>query len=735
MRTKAPTFSRAPQFLKSVSGRRTSRSVPKKPLSARPDTAPRRSKSPSNPSERVSTIVKSLQATVNSLPITIKRINILNEHLNSAKVIASSASRCLARSSASFWQRWASFSSDAATFTADLTPARSLSVCEKQLGKFSQNIATLEQYRPPDSPTFSVGIEGLKQTLSDLRHATVEAFAREDEQKVVTAVRALVKPYSQLLESITKEYAETFHESIMTVPESTALRAGCVHIVELILQSLRGLRESVELRKKIQKEIAEAESELTAIFPPNQKRPFQPTSQVRRLKGEIKRTNDSIRELKRELKQTQERDGKEVEELKKEIEDIQNEMGNSNASDLKKTCDELTAERNDLLERTQRASQRLKVLREEESKRAPPNPNEDIQALVQESQRLREQLSYLRGEQRKMEEEMVKARAMNSVLAKNAKNEAEFAENVKQRAEKMELLAKIQQVREDLLAMRTFRAKALHLNIIPVQGDVTKQQLVLEYQTAMANNEAIKRQRTAVLESVSSLKKRRDQLLFDSVVSDMEVSSANMDKLEKSLIEELEKATAEFGEEKKKCLREQQKLQNDQATARLLQTDAQIMAIRQAAINAAKAAKKAKAQRSDVASENVEEAQQEIAILNQEIKDNEAANAEMLLWIAQMQDEIVEAKARTAAAQQQISIFNAKIKNPRADVQATINAEIDRACEENKRLRLQLDDAMMQLKELDRMLGNTTADDATLEERFQSIERQLTILVSKNERS
>ena len=734
MRTKAPTFSRAPQFLKSVSGRRTSRSVPKKPLSARPDTAPRRSKSPSNPSERVSTIVKSLQATVNSLPITIKRINILNEHLNSAKMIASSASRCLARSSASFWQRWASFSSDAATFTADLTPARSLSVCEKQLGKFSQNIATLEQYRPPDSPTFSAGIEGLKQTLSDLRHATIEAFAREDEQKVVTAVRALVKPYSQLLESITKEYAETFHESIMTVPESTALRAGCVHIVELILQSLRGLRESVELRKKIQKEIAEAESELTAIFPPNQKRPFQPTSQVRRLKGEIKRTNDSIRELKRELKQTQERDGKEVEELKKEIEDIQNEMGNSNASDLKKTCDELTAERNDLLERTQRASQRLKVLREEESKRAPPNPNEDIQALVQESQRLREQLSYLRGEQRKMEEEMVKARAVNSVLAKNAKNEAEFAENVKQRAEKMELLAKIQQVREDLLAMRTFRAKALHLNIIPVQGDVTKQQLVLEYQTAMANNEAIKRQRTAVLESVSSLKKRRDQLLFDSVVSDMEVSSANMDKLEKSLIEELEKATAEFGEEKKKCLREQQKLQNDQATARLLQTDAQIMAIRQAAINAAKAAKKAKAQRSDV-SENVEEAQQEIAILNQEIKDNEAANAEMLLWIAQMQDEIVEAKARTAAAQQQISIFNAKIKNPRADVQATINGEIDRACEENKRLRLQLDDAMMQLKELDRMLGNTTADDATLEERFQSIERQLTILVSKNERS
>ena len=733
MRARNPTtFSRATQFLKTVSTRRASRSVPKRPLSAKVEPVPRRSKSPSNPSERVSSIVKSLQSTVSSLPITIKRINTLNDHLNSVKMVGTSASRCVARSSTTFWQRWSQFTSDVATFTADLTPARSLAVCEKQLAKFAQNLDLLEQYKPKESATFGPGMETFKQTLSGLRQATMDAFAREDEAKIVAAVRGLIKPFSQFLDAIGKEYGELFHESIMTVPESTALRVHCVHIVELILQSLRGLKESIEMRKRIQKEVAEAESELVAVFPPTQKRPFQPTSKARKLKAEIKKTNDSVRELKRELEHVQEVEGKEIEELKKEIDEIQGDMGSANASDLKKLCEELQAERDDLMQRTERAEQRLKVLREEEGKRAPPNPNENIQALVQEGQRLREQLSYLRSEQRKMEEEMVKARAINSVLAKDAKNESEFAENLRLRNEKMETLARIQQIREDILALRTFRAKALHLNIIPVQGDVTKQQLVLEYQTALANNEAIKRQRTALLESVASLKKRRDQLLFDSVVSDMEVSSANMDKLEKSLIEELEKATAEFAEEKKKCLREQQKLQNEQATARLLQTDAQIMAIRQAAINAARASKRTKSapQSDDVA--NSDEAQQEIDILNKEIKDNEAANAEILIWIAQMQGEIVEAKARTAAAQLQINIFNTQLKNPRADVSAAINDEIDRACEENKRLRLQLDDAMMQLKELDSTLGNTTPDDCTIDERFQSIERRLSELTTRD---
>lgn len=680
-------------------------SAPKKSvLPPRSGLHQKRSQSPTNSADRILAIISTLQKTASLLPIATRKIRELSDTLNNLRQIGTRSSRCVARNTNDFWTTWNNLKEMVESSTSVLTPTRSETICSNQLVKFSQNLTTLEKHAPIDEShkkEFVSSLDKLKHAFEELKTSTTSVFSNiSDEDKIVSESRALIKPYQRFLDAISTEHSSVFQKAVITVPDSNNLRSGCVHAIELILETIRGLRERVSMRKRIMKELAESESELITILPPNQRRlAFQPASPVRQLKGEIKKVNDSVKDLKRELTKAEKNEGEEIEQLKNRL----TELEVASHIDLKKQCEALQTERDELVTKISKAKERLSNLQTEENKKAPVNPNENVDALIQEGNRLKERLVHLRAEYRRLEEDVIRAKASNAVLSKGAN---EYKVNAELRDEKLDLLAEIQNTREEILALRSFKTRAHQMNIIPSEEKMTKQQIMSEYQSAMASNAAVMKERKAVLESVSSLRKRHNQLLYDTTVAEIAARSDPSDEADKSILEELEAATKAYNEERRKCLEKQHKLQLDMALVRRHETDRQIMRLR--------------------TRDGDTNVQKEIGIINKEIRENEETNNEMLLWISEMQRGIVEAKAKSLACQRQIDIMNSKLKNPNTNVELVMKRALDEACEENKRLKLQLEHAKLQLKELDECIGNAPNDDITVEKRLQAIAMALT---------
>ena len=81
-----------------------------------------------------------------------------------------------------------------------------------------------------------------------------------------------------------------------------------------------------------------------------------------------------------------------------------------------------------------------------------------------------------------------------------------------------------------------------------------------------------------------------------------------------------------------------------------------------------------------------------------------------------------EERAKSASCQRQIDLMNGK---------EDVNEALGQACEENRRLKLQLEDAKLQLRQLNEQLGGSNEEGGSIDRLLQSIASRLDIIAVK----
>ncbi|OHT08343.1 hypothetical protein TRFO_04981 [Tritrichomonas foetus] len=96
----------------------------------------------------------------------------------------------------------------------------------------------------------------------------LENINENDEEMIVTQSRQLIKPLMLFRDTFnSKEIIKLFQASILTPKDASSLKMKCIHAIEIILESVRGLRTSVKVRQESLQLLMESESEIDRIFP------------------------------------------------------------------------------------------------------------------------------------------------------------------------------------------------------------------------------------------------------------------------------------------------------------------------------------------------------------------------------------------------------------------------------------------------------------------------------------
>lgn len=713
-----------------------------KRLSLNPNASRNEHKRAASPSatrntEKALQAIANLQLSVNNLPVPQPKIIELSDYLSKLKEITGQTSRGLSRASKDFWTIWEQFTNAINALTADQTPSRTGAICKNKIRKIVENINHLRDAPPAEQyarESYLSDINQILERIDDLQNKVVETFAKNDTQEILVSSRLLIKPFAQFSESISKEFVSLFAASVLPHNESSSLKTNTIHTCDMILQSLRGLRDSSLIRDKISEEVNEAERIFTEQLPPvSSKNDASPNTL--KSKNDLKKMAMKNKKLQKEYEQAQRLTENETESIQAEINDLKKkDQTQQEIEELKKHVETLQAEKEDILALIAQASQDLNDIQDDEARKAPVLSGEDIVALTHEGQRLRDELALLKAERRKLEDEMVKARATNFVLSSKLPNAEEYAQNSELRLTKISLMNQLQSLKEEILLQKSFRSKASHLNILPTTDEKTENQLISQYKQGVRTNELLQNQRKALQESLLATQKRRDELVFSNLAK---ISTETAEQIEQNLLAELEQVSDDYHNEKLRALKEQQRQQANALQLLRYQTDLEIMSLRKTAANNAKLNKnnkssprQSKVQNEKLRQDAAEESRKEIEIMEKEIHALEQHNQDVTQWVDEMRADACEYKAKSAAFQKQISILNSKIKNNKVDVDAALQEEIEKVSSENQKLRMEYDNAMWQLKELDVLMGGEDDEDLTQEERFASIEEKMNAFVA-----
>ncbi|KAK8886054.1 hypothetical protein M9Y10_041514 [Tritrichomonas musculus] len=443
-------------------------------------------------------------------------------------------------------------------------------------------------------------------------------------------------------------------------------------------------------------------------------------------KNEIAKNREALNQLEQRLND----ELKEDDVIEEKITALSKQIKKMNeSSDIINQIEALKAERDELLDKKQKAEKRFNSLRNEDEKRDSSNISEDVSSLEYSCENLKDQLSNIKNEQRRLFDDMIRARAQNDILA-NGQNA--IIENASLREQKMKLLNNIQQTREETELLKCFKNKADHLAFLPESNLMSNDQLMNEYNAAVRANTNLTRQRDSLKSSLQSLERRREQLISNSAKSELLASKYNSEKIEKDMLSEIEQVSNEYNKQKKKWAYDQLNRYVAQFELLKSQTDSKILQLRKEQ----QENRKSKIDIDDYNNKTKQESEQEIEIMKQEIKQVENSTREIKRLMLRIQTQIVETLAKRKA----INVQKLMLKQKNSESELT--DQLDEVSGKNKELRLRYDEAKLQLKEIDESLTPQSSqnsskiddyqyesdDDLNLLHRLESIESKLSVV-------
>lgn len=443
-------------------------------------------------------------------------------------------------------------------------------------------------------------------------------------------------------------------------------------------------------------------------------------------KNEIAKNREALNQLEQRLND----ELKEDDVIEEKITALSKQIKKMNeSSDIINQIEALKAERDELLDKKQKAEKRFNSLRNEDEKRDSSNISEGVSSLEYSCENLKDQLSNIKNEQRRLFDDMIRARAQNDILA-NGQNA--IIENASLREQKMKLLNNIQQTREETELLKCFKNKADHLAFLPESNLMSNDQLMNEYNAAVRANTNLTRQRDSLKSSLQSLERRREQLISNSAKSELLASKYNSEKIEKDMLSEIEQVSNEYNEQKKKWAYDQLNRYVAQFELLKSQTDSKILQLRKEQ----QENRKSKIDIDDYNNKTKQESEQEIEIMKQEIKQVENSTREIKRLMLRIQTQIVETLAKRKAVNVQ------KLMLKQKNSESELTDQLDEVSGKNKELRLRYDEAKLQLKEIDESLTPQSSqnsskiddyqyesdDDLNLLHRLESIESKLSVV-------
>ena len=422
--------------------------------------------------------------------------------------------------------------------------------------------------------------------------------------------------------------------------------------------------------------------------------------------------------------------------IEKEITQLREKLADLNEnSDLHKKVIALRAERDEYITNNQNAEKRLYAIKrsnfqDDERKEII---QDDVSSMINEKSRLKEQISFLQGEQYRLLDDIIREKAQNNYLAETKKNGSGktninynlITENAKLREQKFKLLNDIQRVREDIEILKCFQTKSSHLGILPESNILPREKLQNEYKAALKANATILKQKESLKESLLSSQKRREQLLYNSALCEFKASDINDSLINQTgqnqssspfegnqFFSKILKINKEYNELQRFFLNKKINELNAIFDKTKMETDMKILKMRKDLVAGSKA---------DFNKKLNVEGNQETEIMKNEMKSINNNTSIIKNLILELDLLLAEVKTIKAALTSQNTSIQRKTE------QQLIEEEIEQMSEKNHQLRLLTEETKLQLKEIDEQLGaNKNLDnDIPLSNRLQSIEARL----------
>lgn len=371
----------------------------------------------------------------------------------------------------------------------------------------------------------------------------------------------------------------------------------------------------------------------------------------------------------------------------------------------------------------------------------------------------------LRMQKRELEEEMIHLDAsIQRLMAQidDPKVIEVYKENADLRRQRRDMNKDLLTLREKCLRMNSVSQKA-SLFSKTVTGEASA--LFAEYKKALAENEKVVARRNTLASDMEALERKRDSLLFEKYFSDGPVEET---------MEGLVSLSSSYKQKKDEYLAKQQKAQNDAVLILRRKTERAIVNAHRKAVEELKEPMARKAELTEQynelkdayndtvlkgkdivydegdgvvtvedAKETLEDLSQEYRtvskrikqiqqkeideekeIIQNEMEELEKGNQELVRWISQVQQNLVETQAELQCFAIEHQILEKAVSDPGFDAQGAFDEALEKTHQGNEKLKMMLQLVMDELTGLDVDLGGTS-EEMSLEERIVSISEKV----------
>lgn len=221
-------------------------------------------------------ILNDLSTKINYLPIPQVQLKQLEAHINDLIQMASKHKNFISRCSVDFWPKWNKFISAFYSYANELSVENCINTTNNQLSILQKIIESIESHPPqedhPGLENFTAGLTSLKNEYQSFSQFVNELFPNEENQIEETMVqnsRKLLKPIMSFRQHFDEEnYGFAFDLSLFGPKESAIAKAKCIHSLELINESVRGLRNRINIKRELTNLLENVKIQLEKLIPP-----------------------------------------------------------------------------------------------------------------------------------------------------------------------------------------------------------------------------------------------------------------------------------------------------------------------------------------------------------------------------------------------------------------------------------------------------------------------------------
>lgn len=747
-----------------------------RPTRIAPPVPPSPSMAPA-PEDTISPILDDLLSYTAALSLSPKNTTTVNEHI---KYLKTTGYRCLRKfkdAPIAFWKRWNIFIAQTETYFKDQTCSHVMPLCRQQLSKFELGIKKIQSSVSPSlSPNDDVVIllkqmiekyETLKQQLDDVMSSI-------DDTVIASLIRPLLKPMKQFQDSILRDYSPIFLSSHLQMNDGKNVMYDCSYCIGRVHNYLKGLKDNSPPILRYKAAIMSAEERIKEIIPSKEetltnqiirKSPSKPQKQApTRAKslatsklsiGSNTSSNSSVGIMQYSSPDIDEEDAIKLQKERDRLQDEYNKLSKSKGdsevhNDLLTQLNTLERDRQMYEDEMTKIMAANSVLLE----KMTSNPKSEA---YHENFQLRKKKRLLEKDLDQITEDIMQQRSFRSKairlerqLPPSRDDSSDLEEELRKAfAENEAANTKKKQLVQELYSLQEEREKALfehyRLKALATIGEKKK-----TLEKFLGNEEEI----MAELESLksSSSSQAFDEDRFEQNQIEENYFLLQQEAQKNSILElqlKMENETMQLRQQANKQINEYKAQQNiikeeyqglQNSYNHALSTNSQKVLYNDQVLSISEAQDKIEEMQNaygelmDSIQETAgEEAKLEVDVATKELKQLDQKKQELIDWIIEIREKTLKSKAKRDALQTQLDILNEKIKNPALNVEMKMNQAIERSEEEARKLGNIINENAKRLKDIDVMLGNSANDKISIEDRLDSIQDRVAVLIRESD--